>query len=595
MDQNNQTLPEQPVASEKKPFYYTWHILLGVLCLLLVAGSVWALLRLVNPDLFVKQREGSSSSSFYDFEATDPKDFVNGFDIEQFKNNVIPGKGSETKVVDDAYVNEYFSSVLLNSRKPENDGAINRTGAVDYADVVYMYLLDMRDQNGDRLADQYVGANYTLSEISVGGRYFGVDFDRALTGLVPNDYAITLRRSGSFSASDILKVSYTAKTKKDGEDVSATVSSARLVLSEKDAAFRDALLAACTEVGKQFEFKVTEDYDRDGDTEEVTYTMTVNAVVTEQAASLTFTIPDDFFTASSAEELRELNGKTVTLRVIPSYSIAYKAFTPDTILTEQVADKYTSEDTRVKEEKEAAAKLLYVYTESGSTVLYSTIIKLDDVADKQTLIKNYLDYQKTVFESAAKSAKESTELNLIADALLKKLDFNNFTDSEVAKFYTTFTLGQYLEAYINSGTGLGFEDYLTAIGVISSSTDSMDDLREDIEFTAKQQFFIAWLYQKAVKTDKTEDEVRKSYYEEYLPEVLVYYGYVTEDQVKEWTEKGVLEKKLTPYEKQFEQDQDVGTGTAFKDYHLKQVADYVYDWLIANNTVNYTVEPEKAE
>lgn len=592
MEQNN-----LPASAEtgKKPFLYTRHILLGVLCLVLAAGVVLSALWLGKPEIFFGKTGKSSASSFYDFEATTPSDYIDGFTLDLLKGHIVPGKGHETKTVDDAYLNDYFRSVLLLSRKADNDGKVNRTSAVDYADKVYAYFLSIEDENGKRLLDDYFGARYSQTEFSVGGRYFGKDFDEKVTGLVPNDYAITFRRSGSFTGNDILSVNYTAKMKIDGEDMTSTLSSARIVLAEKDAAFREALLGACTEVGKQFTFRVTEDYDRDGETEEVEYTMTVTAVVTETAARITFAVPVDFYDASSDEKLLALNGKEITLSLIPTYSVAYTAYTPESILSERLAEdkEGQSEADRIKAEKEATAELLYCYDGSGYSK-YSGTIKLDEVADKETLVKNFLDYQKSLFEESVKASRESAELNLIADAVLESLKFRNFSETEVARFYYTFSMQQYVKAYLQSNAGTGFDSYLSVMGVLDGTGSAAEQIRENTEFLAKQQLLIAWIYNNALKDGEKEAKVRKNYYEQYLSSLLVAYGYETQENVTAWKEKGILEKKLASGEKKFEKAQGVEAGTLYKDYHLKAVTDYVYDWLIANNTVDYTVAaPEK--
>ncbi|MBQ8908436.1 MAG: hypothetical protein IJY71_07635 [Clostridia bacterium] len=558
---NNPILPNENEEVAEPTFLqkYRHHaIVAGVALLLLVAlvlSIVW-LVRATNASY-----GEVTEDPYFDYEATKPQDYMPDFSLGKFQNVTVGGKGEKIDiVVDQQYVTDYINvNILLAQKEATNKGLAMRSVAIDHADVVYFYVLDLT-KNGERVLQDDFGLTYSQLSLTVGGLYYGKDFDDKLIGLVPASTHLEMRYSGTFDATSTLSATYTA-TVKDEEKPTLSLSGARLEMPALEAGFRDAILAASTAIGKQFEFDYTEDIDGDGDTEEVHYVMTVNAIVDEKAVSITFELPDDYFAESLGEEYTALNGQEVTMRLVLSSSVAYEAYTVDTLLSKDLTT--ATGDTKEKEEAKAAAKLLGVTDEKKITTKASVLAALRD-----ELLAG--------LDASIADEKETLESSLIGNAFMK-YEFRNLPAAEL-EAYRKYWVLYYFEAFCDAGlyTEMTFDEFGTnaGLGFVPSEEEgepkNLDEfILESGEYSIKQNLLISWLYREAGLNTAENEQKIKDGFGEYLSST---YGTDKEEDLK----KAGYDLELI-----------------YKEYHLQSISEYVNEWMVKNNTVDYEKEIEE--
>ncbi|MBP3436962.1 MAG: hypothetical protein J6K61_03525 [Clostridia bacterium] len=536
---------------------YRQHVILAAIALVLVVALILSIVWLVKAGDFTTTQD---DIPYFDYEASKPLSYMTDFSLDKFKGLSVGGKGQEvTLEITDDYVKDYINvNLLLAQKKATNKSLAERSTAITYADEVYFYVLGIYKDGERVLADDF-GRTYEEKSMVVGSLYFGKDFDEKIIGFVPMTTSLEMRNNGAFSATDIISATYTA-TVKDEKTPTVSLSGARIDLAQAEEGFRNAILAASTTVGKQFEFDYTEDIDGDGETEEVHYVMTVNTVVTENAASVTFTFPESYFSTNMDEEYTALNGQEVTVRLVVDYFVAYDAYTLDTLLTEDLVETEEGKDD-VKAEAEKAASLLS-YTGSKKSTTKQEVI--DAVKEEQT----------TALKEQLKEEKESIAATLIGNHYMS-YTFQSLPQSEIDAYHRYYGI-YYFEAFVDSKlyNTMTYDGFAVNVGlgyVPSEDENEPQNFYEYIidsaTYSVKQNLVLAWLYHEAgLNTEANEKEIKDGY-----PSFL-YNQYGTSDE-KELKKAGL--------------DLDV----LYKDYHLQSIAYYVNQWMLANNTIDFTKEP----
>lgn len=559
---NNPILPngsEEVAAPTFLKKYKTQAIVAGI-ALLLVIGLILSIVWLVRATN-VSYGE-LTEAPFFDYESTNPTDFMPDFSLNKFKGLTVGGKGQQIEVtVDDDYITDYINAnILLAQKKATNGGLAMRSVAIDYADVVALYVLDLT-KNGERVLPEEFGQTFSQVTLTVGALYYGKDFDDKLCGKIPMNTHLEMRYSGTFDATSTLSATYTA-TVKDEENPTLSLSGARLALPSLDADFRSAILSASAGViGKQFEFDFVEDIDKDGETEEVHYVMTVNAVADENALSITFTFPEDYFTSTLGEEYTALNGQEVTMRVVLNYAIAYDAYTVDTLLSTDLVTG-TVENKELAEAKKAA-EILSITDQSKITTKASVLAALREELSAG-------------LAASIDEEKKAVELSLIGNAYMK-LVFENLPKDEIEAYRLYWSL-YYFEAFCDAGlyTDMTFDGFAenAGLGFVPSEDENEPQnfnefIIESAEYSIKQNLVVAWIYKTAGLNTAENEQKIKDGFGAYLKDT---YG----------TDKEADLKKA-----------GYDLDAVYKDYHLQSIGEYVNDWMLENNTVDYTLDVEE--
>lgn len=265
----------------------------------------------------------------------------------------LPGFESRVDEVTEDSVKAYINKILLSSVALTSEdladpssyaSAAKWSQAIDYADEVFLYITRVETADGTRVGEgHFENAYMEAGRLQIGMEYFGKEFDDRLIGLVPKDTGyFETRTKGDVASDDVIILTYTAtETIKATEEGKADTvknhknyTGIRMDLSEvKDAAWRDALLAAYGTVGQYFSFEYEEDIDGDGDKETVKYEGMIDAVVENEAPyALTATLPENYFGVNpTEEELAALNGATLTFYINISYIVPHEANTFETM------------------------------------------------------------------------------------------------------------------------------------------------------------------------------------------------------------------------------------------------------------------------
>ncbi len=558
---NNPILPNENETVAEPTFLqkYQKQAVVAGIALLLLIGLILSIVWLVNATNVTYGEY--TEAPFFDYESTNPTDYMPDFSLGKFQGLTIGGKGEKIDVVvDEDYVTDYINAnILLAQKKATNKGLAMRSVAIDYADLVSLYVLDLT-KNGERILADEFGQTYSPVSLTVGALYYGKDFDDKIQGLVPVNTHLEMIYSGTFDGTSTLSVTYTA-TIKDEEKPTVSLSGARLELPALDASFRDAILAASTTIGKQFEFDFVEDIDKDGEDEEVHYVMTVNAIADEKATSITFTFPSDYFSSNLGEEYTALNGQEVTMRVVLSYAVAYDAYTVDTLISEDLVTGTVADKTLAEAKK--AAELLGITDQTKITTKAAVLAAL-----REELFAG--------LDAAIVDEREAVELSLIGNAYMKYV-FKNLPKDEIEAYRQYWSL-YYFEAFVDSGlyNDMTFDGFAQNAGlgfVLSEDENEPQNFDEFIvesaEYSIKQNLVVAWLY-KAANLNTAENEQKiKDGFGEHLKNT---YG----------TDKEADLKKA-----------GYNMDAIYKDYHLQAIGEYVNEWMLKNNTIDYSLEVEE--
>ncbi len=340
---NKKQIPETPVTETVEVPIYKKRGALEFLSVLL------AILILLNAALIVlmavRAADGDDASAGTDaptgaldgFTYTENliKEYFAAFGADKVTGLTVAGKDYKIDEIDDEYVTEYINAEILNLATVSDGGKVNKTKPVDFADIVYLYILYV-EKDGERIGiDHFNNAYSELVGVQVGAAKLGKDFDEKLMGLIPKDSGnVETDVMGTVSADDVIIITYEATV--DGEkEPYESLALERWDLGETDAAVKEALLGACRAIGEEFTFDATHDIDGDGDEELVHYTATVGSVAYEEnILKLTATLPEDYFGNSMEEEYTSLNGAELDFYIIVDHSVSYEVSYEKTVETE---------------------------------------------------------------------------------------------------------------------------------------------------------------------------------------------------------------------------------------------------------------------
>lgn len=541
---------KKPVTQKKAalPPKLVWKPSRSVLVALVALAVVFALLCGVFGALLIARRvEEKAETASYPYHKTNIKDYIADFSAAMVTGyNSIPGKHMKLTDLDEAAVKQYINSLLLENAAAVNGGKVSKTGTVGYADAVGFYVLEMLDETGKRIESEYFETGFEVATLQVGAMVFGEEFDEKLTGLVPTETGTLLFQTIDpdtkaplmFREGDILAVSYTATIEGETEAYESWSNIRIDTANPRNELLCDAILAKSgTEpVGQQFTFELTHDIDEDGENEKVTYRATVSAVVTEEdVTELTFTLPADYFSENQDKEYTDLNGKTLTARIVLEYMVDYKANTWETMT---VADMKTEG---------------IGYPAAGAT---------DE--ERQYCITYVLEHLAVDYEES----KRETKLALVWQTLLETVAFGALPEEAIEEIYSS--------AY--SAAVSSFQSYkfsyadLNAFGADYFGYDleeypSLEDYLNEyfVPNYVKQQLLVYGIYNELV--DDPKEEKLAAAYDEWVATLMKESG------------SGVTEKDVIDY---------------YGDTYIRELAisDVAADYLLEHNEVDWDLAPE---
>ncbi len=388
---NEKQIPETPVTEavkvpvyKKRGMLVLLSVLLAVAVLLNAALIVVMAVRASGDDTGAGTDAPTSALGGFTYTENLIKEYFAAFGADKVTGLTVAGKDDKIDEIDDEYVTEYINEKILGLAAVSDGGKVNKTQPVDFADVVYLYILYV-EKDGEKIGiDHFNSAYSALAGIQVGAAKLGKEFDEKLMGLIPKDSgSVETDVMGTVSADDVIIITYEATV--DGEkEPYESLALERWDLTETETAVKDALLGACQAIGEEFTFDATHDIDGDGDEELVHYTATVSAVAYEEnILKITATLPEDYFGSSMEEEYTSLNGAALDFYVIVDHSVAYEVSYEKTVkidgkeetekvyvedfddltyafITTKLSFKFETEPTGETEEaKDAAARAAY--------------------------------------------------------------------------------------------------------------------------------------------------------------------------------------------------------------------------------------------
>lgn len=263
------------------------------------------------------------------------------------KGLTVAGGDSRIEDVTDEDIKKSINLALLSAvattetNKDAGNFVPKKTVAATYADELYLYILYVTNEDGERVLPNFFNTAYMeVAFLQIGMESFGPEFDEKLIGLVPKDTgSFEVRTMGSVSADDVICLTYTVTetilaAEEGGEETAKThktISAERMELALADEAWRTLLLENYGAIGQKFSFEYEEDADKDGDKEKVTYEGVITAVIEDETYyQITAKLPDDYFGKNPKDEERAaLNGATLTFHINIDYLVEHDANTVD--------------------------------------------------------------------------------------------------------------------------------------------------------------------------------------------------------------------------------------------------------------------------
>ena len=479
-------------SSERTPAYKNRKItviLSVLLAALILLNAALALLLALDG----KDGDTADAPDAFSYAEADIKDYIAAFSSALFTGKTFAGKEYAIEGVDDEYVTRTINSTVLSKAEVANSGFVNKTAPIGYADMVYFYILSVKefDADGVTLKDIddsfFVNAYTQRGELQIGAELLGKDFDAALTGKAPNDLGLSVFREHGFAADggeSVFVISYEGKI--DGKDtVAKTANGVRLdtlkakgVLEEKIA---QKLADESVALGESFKLDITHDVDEDEKDELVHYTVTVNAAVTETPYTLEATLPDNYF--GEKDDFYALNGKKLSFSIIVDYSVDYKVAYEGNDGSEKTVEGFET-----------------LTAEYIKNVLGFETIETDDAKAREAY---FADTKKKVEESLDATRKQNAT-SIIWQGLLDEIKFDSLpteeldkvADSAVSEFINLYYQNSYqYETF--SVTYPTVEDYARAYFDYSREEfESYEDYlkNEYAPSTVKQQLLLYAIY-----------------------------------------------------------------------------------------------------
>ncbi|MBE6655759.1 MAG: hypothetical protein E7609_02675 [Ruminococcaceae bacterium] len=445
--QKNELQTTDTAVAVKSPLRRPLIVLLAVFVALCLLTSALAVFTFV--DFSKKNTGGGTQDSGFDYYAALLSDYVEGLKESMITGLTIPGFESRVDEITDENVKKYINNILLSNVALKDDQiseknyffAAKRTQAIDYADDVFFYILDVTTEDGAPIGvDFFENAYMEAGRVQIGMEYFGKDFDDKLIGMVPSNTWTETRTYGTVAPDDVIIFSYTAtetvKATEEGKGDTVknhkNYTALRLDLAEvEDTAWRDQLLASYGAVGQYFFFEYEEDIDEDGEKEKVKYEGMIDAVVTEEKTDvLTATLPEKFFGANPTDEkYAALNGATLKFHIVIDHTVPHEANTFETMtkadietvntfLSENGFSTFTASNDKstVVNSKEQKGELTTLTTDVST--LKSEIKKLK--GEIETLKGQIADFEASSEDKTADIEKNNASLAEKEPALAEK-------------------------------------------------------------------------------------------------------------------------------------------------------------------------------
>ncbi|MBQ9736508.1 MAG: hypothetical protein IJV96_06980 [Clostridia bacterium] len=582
-DQNIEitSAPSATAGEEKKSTFPSKGLLVcllaGAIVLALLAGvlGVFAFVDFDKDDPTGGTGGGGSTNSAFSYADSIITDYIKLTEA-MITGLTVPGYESRVDEVTDENVKKYINQLLLSaalSAAEEAGTALpKKTVAINYADQVHVYIIDVKDHaTGESVTVEYFKNAYaSAAPLQIGMEALGKAFDDALIGLIPmHTGKFETRTMGSVSATDTILMNYTVTetikaTEEDKEDTEKThrdQTAERIDLTEKSDAFVAALLGAYGTIGQTFSFEFTEDADGDGDEETVTYKGVISSVIVDEETYLLegIKLPDEYFGRNpSDEDYAALNGATLDFYINIDYTVPLSAKTWEDMTVADMnnsvlaalAQSVGKEDLSVPSDKskdEAAARAYCL-----ETVKTELLASYDDTVKsvKISLIWEYL------FETLAFDKLPEEEVKKAKDGVIDELEYYyEYYKSSISGFESTYPN---IEKYAPDFFGYDKTEY-----------DSYEDFATYYaESSVKQQLLYYGIYNNYID----DEEALTARVNEMIDEVIE--ASTTTDKDGK-TEAPTREEVLDYY------------GAATLRYYA--LVEAVQDYLVEKNTVDFTL------
>ena len=369
-------------------------------------------------------------------------------------------QSDDYKPYDIAYLDKYLENERINNRILKKE--LQRQTVIGIADTVSLYVTDLftgapktaEEEKANRLTipDHMLdlfGTYTSYTSFVAGTGMFGEDFDEKLLalGLKPEDTLRQIRQNGKISDTDTVcmnlffyKSKSASKTPYADELVDrynweSNPTAKYTKVAERvdlDADLNERLYKALTEnckaIGEEFSF-VLEDYNLTGGSDDASVKADYKVVATvhyvieeEKTQDITYTVPENYFTEDDGD-FYDLNGKTVTMRVVVLYTDDYelpeanRAFITETLKVNVKAtddagavaeykqimlEKLNAEKARKKQEALIATAITFFVNRANKTESFfesntsaSSIANTIQAQLSRSLFENYISSRRT--------------------------------------------------------------------------------------------------------------------------------------------------------------------------------------------------------
>ncbi len=401
---------------------------------------------------------------------------------------------------------------------------------IGYGDDFGYYIVSVLKDGKAILEKDFAGNDYqNFSTSMVGREDYGADFDAKLVAMAvrPNDTALHVRYNGKISLTDVIALTYQAKNS-TATSASTMLEGGRIDLAAlhakggKDAEMAESLVANCKEIGEPFEFTL-ENYDLDGNgkiadkEKKVTFVAMVDfAVVEEKTVDVTFTLPEDYFSAADAqngnipeaelETYLALNGKEVTFRLIIIGSDDYELPALDA--------SFIKETLKFETDKTADADVIAAFKEHS--------LAEQNAALEKSLFNTYVKAMLSRFGETAYQKQYPVGENNQQPPML----YPEGTYEEA--FYEAYDamIANYVATYGAEPTSQNAIDAFTQSYVYGTQGVQVAGLSDYCQKQAQSQVYQELLMYYIFRTEKLEitDEMMESAYREYVDGLIESYG-----------------------------------------------------------------------
>lgn len=575
-----------PIYKRKKIF-----VLLSVLLALLVLLNAAAILLL---SLGEKNENAPVKNTGFDYAGADITHYLASFAPSLLTGKTFAGKEYAIDAVNDAYIIRSINAEILEQAVPSNNGYVNKTAPIDYADVVYLYILGVKEVDADGVAlkdvddEIFINAYGQSLSLQIGAELLGKEFDAALVGKTPTELGSAIFREHGYTADEgetVFVISYDAK--RDGEDaIFKTANGMRLDTAAASGALEEAIAAKLNAesiaLGESFSLDLTHDADEDGKDELVHYTVCINAAATEETTEIRATLPDNFF--GEKDEAYALNGKTLCFTVFVDHSVAYEVSYQDKDESGNTVDKAVEgyETLTAAYIKKVLAKYA---TEQKLGLGYGFT---SDETDDGKVREAYFTFVKKKIEESLDASRKQIAVDLIWQGLLDQIAFDSLpkdavdeiAQAEIGNFL--YTYNQNLSQYQSSFSAMypTVEDFARAhFGYDKDEYDSYKDYVEEIASkSVMRQLLIYAIY---------DSGVIENAYGKYM-ELL-------NKQVDEIIKSAAETEKLTVTRDEALDNlymQKMQQGSDYKNALITQI---VNDYLCEKNTVDWELSAENGD